>query len=110
MAVSVPLVACNPNTTLPAVVGTPLTTPVAASRVSPAGRLPEVTDHVAPATSERSWCEYQVPTTPRGATPEVSSAAPAGDAKGPATTVSDATSANATPTTRPATARRAPTI
>ena len=45
---------CEPDTALtvnvyvPAVVGMPLMTPVDWLRVSPAGKFPEITDHVTP--------------------------------------------------------------
>ena len=44
------LAALTVNVDVPAVVGVPEIVPVLALRVNPAGRLPELTDHVMPDT------------------------------------------------------------
>ena len=58
---------------VPLVVGVPDTTPVVAARVNPAGRLPDVTDHVyagVPPLACRAW-EYAVPVVPGAKAEEV---------------------------------------
>jgi hypothetical protein len=61
---------CTVNVGAPAAVGVPLMTP-AADKVSPAGNVPEATDHVyppVPPVAVSVWL-YPVPTVPFGSDP-----------------------------------------
>ena len=54
------------NVAVPSVVGTPEITPVDELSVRPAGRVPEITYHVAGELLAVSVAEYDVPTVPEG--------------------------------------------
>ena len=63
---------CDPDTALtvnddvPSAVGVPVIAPVEELRVSPAGSVPEITDHVTPERFAARVAEYAVPAVPSG--------------------------------------------